>query len=97
MPRAWYAYTGPVGDLPPTAAGNWTFITPQSGSPRFECAGNDQLCVISAYYPSPGPAPDPNPLAPLSANIQSYITLALTTSVNRIPQLEKAYLYKRSS
>jgi hypothetical protein len=97
MPRAWYVYIGPVGDLPPTAAGNWILIEWEPGAPQFfECIGVVLLCVISCYYPEPGPAPYPFPIAPLSINIQSYITMALTTSVNRIPQLGKGYLYKRS-
>lgn len=89
MPRAWYVYNG---QTPVTAAGSWDYLPSQT----IECVGPTVLCAIYAYFPF-APAPQPNPLSPLSPNIRSYINLAQATSANAIPQTGgKPYLYKKS-
>jgi hypothetical protein len=90
MPSAWYVYIGLVGDLPPMAAGNWILIEWGPGASQFfESVVVILLFVISFYYPESGPVPYPFPIAPLSMNIQSYITMALTTSSEQNTAIRK--------
>lgn len=88
MSRCWYSYQGGTGVKPQLVAANYKKITANGGKPV--CAGSGTICAI--YAPSCGATP----AAPLSANIQAYITNALGSSSQEPVPPNKPYVYVKA-
>ena len=92
MARSWYIFNGSISSNAQYDASNYRII---SGANKPACVNGVQICAIYAYHPVTNTSN--NPIAPLSKNIQQYITDGIATQVSQpqIPTNSKRFLYLR--